>query len=180
MPDATDEPRPSTTRSAIQDLDTDDLADELDTELRRLARLRHHGASLEAEWEHHLDELRRDHAELLDRIQSTSDRVDQSYERVRTIAKRIYKETGDKHPSPAVTVQERRKVRYDKARALEWAKDKGMFVVPAELDATAFEKHCRDADDRDRPDFVEIDVTPTPMVSTSIEDDLPSLVLEEE
>jgi len=59
---------------------------------------------------------------------------------VRALALTAYRETEDPHPAPGVSVRLYEMLDYSADRALEWARQTGLALVPAALDRRAFEK----------------------------------------
>lgn len=59
---------------------------------------------------------------------------------VKALAEAIFRDTGDAHPAPGVTIKLFTKLRYSAQQAFAWAKQTGMALTPESLDAKAFEK----------------------------------------
>ena len=83
---------------------------------------------------------------------------------VRALADADYAANKNMNPCPGVTVKTFSVLRYAKDRALAWAKEKGMAVVPESLDEKAFEKIAKAA----RLDFVEFAEEPRVQVATDL------------
>lgn len=64
---------------------------------------------------------------------------------VRALALTSYRDTGETHPAPGVSIRLFERLTYSDAEALAWAKTAGLAVIPEALDRKAFERIAKAA-----------------------------------
>jgi len=90
---------------------------------------------------------------------------------LREHAVEVFKETGEKHPHPALNILERPRVAYDLAAAVEYCKAHlPRFVT---LDKAAFEKHAKAVVETDPLPCVTYFKEPTATIATDLTSYLP-------
>lgn len=86
---------------------------------------------------------------------------------LKALAVADFQMTGNKKPAPGVSIKEVGKLRYPKADAFAWAKEKGLAIVPESLDEKAFEKVVGALPEL--PTFVTREVTPRAEIASDLE-----------
>lgn len=87
---------------------------------------------------------------------------------VRAIALEIHSLDPSAACAPGVSIVSTKVLAYNKEKALEWAKAKGMFLIPAQLDTKAFEAFLKTS--AQHSDFADYTITLEP--TTKIASDL--------
>lgn len=110
---------------------------DLTSQIRTVQTARTTHAALAAELAAMQRAFEADRADLITAVASTKATVAAEEATLRTMTLLNYELTGDKAPAAGVGIRIVKKVKYEFARAFEWAKVSGMALT---LDAKAFEK----------------------------------------
>lgn len=81
-----------------------------------------------------------EHIALIERVQRTRDAAAEAEGEARAIVDAHYRATQEKAPVKGAEVKVFKVYEYDADRALAWAKEKQLCLVPEQLDVKAFEK----------------------------------------
>jgi len=112
-------------------------------------------------------EFDRECADLLVELSETNNEIALQEEGIKAAAILAYEATGSKVPFVGVTVKVFAEPAYPDDKALEWAQEHKMCLVPEHLDKKAFEKDvCRS--DALRPDFVGMIERAQAQISTDL------------
>lgn len=105
-----------------------------------------------------------DNAALLTHEKEKKLEVERAEANAKVLIALHYSQTKDTAPVAGATVKLFKTLRYDAARAFAWAKEKGMALVPEQLDVKAFEKIASATP----IDFVTHDVEPRVQLATQL------------
>lgn len=99
------------------------------------------------------EEFEKENAELLLGIRGLEENVNNTKQKIEEQALTLFESTKEKKMFGGIGIQERVDIQYDADKALEWAKEKDMFLS---LDTKSFEKAVEGL----KLDFVKIDKKP--------------------
>lgn len=123
-----------------------------------------------------LEEFARENADVISQRTDVRERIAALEARIREATLAIYRETGDKHPHPAVAITEQKRLAYDPALALGWAISHTQALT---LDIAIFEQLAKarvtDPDPLRRLPFVNYTIEPRPEISHDLRGKLRSL-----
>lgn len=131
-------------------------------ELIRLKELRERMERLKVRKQAAYDNYLLQHDELFKSINSAEILLGQAADNIRAMALEQYKETGEKKLDYGVGIRVLKKLEYEEAAALSWAKEHGLALS---LNKSAFEKVAR----ADPMDFVKINEIPQAKIPFKIE-----------
>ena len=99
------------------------------------------------------EEFEKENADLLSGIRGLEENVNNTKQKIEEQALTLFESTKEKKMFGGIGIQERIDIQYDADKALEWAKEKDMFLA---LDIKSFEKAVEGL----KLDFVKIDKKP--------------------
>lgn len=108
--------------------------------VQRLALARAATAAVKVVYDDRFAQFKLEHAELIASLDMAKQAEAEADAEVRALAMAAHTASGDKAPAGGVTIKLFTRLRYDAARAFQWAKEKGMCLIPESLDVKAFEK----------------------------------------
>lgn len=136
--------------------------------VRDLARVRRDVSRLEAELKARRDAWRRrweeENAELIAEWGHLNTTLQVLEDEVRKKAVEVARATGDKNPAPGVKIRVVTRLKYNPARAIDWALSRGMREVLT-LNKKAFEKTAKAL----RPDVVEFEEELQPTIARDLD-----------
>jgi hypothetical protein len=138
---------------------------DINTETLRLGRLREEQAHMKERLAVLQEEFNRDNDELIQTVKLTATTIDEVESSIRQDAVEQFKANGTKSFDCGVAIKMFTILNYEKDRALAWAKE---HLIALSLDKTAFEKIVK-ADEKSKPDFVEIIEEPRATIPTKIQ-----------
>ncbi len=109
---------------------------------------------------------------LVEQQGTIASEIGQAERRVHELTLDAFRETGDKAPAPGVAVKLYRRIRYDAAAALQWAKINMPILVREVLDAKAFERAASAIDEMGPCWRTEYD--PRPQIAGDLSEYLPA------
>jgi hypothetical protein len=144
----------------------------LDMLCKQLAQERKTKADLDAILDARRTDFEKQNKELLDCVASHGEAIKTLDSMVRGVAVAEYKAACTANPEASksltdyVSIVVTKKPEYNVITAIGWAKEHKMCLIPETLDTKAFESLCKS--DATRPDFVEIEETPTVRIASDL------------